>query len=355
MQQPIHTSDPVIIIPAYQPGEALLTLVREILTQNSKQNIIIVDDGSAEATKTIFDKLRTLPNVIVLQHAINLGKGQALKTAFNYYLLNYDTTSVGVVTADADGQHSSKDIEIICQELKNDRTTLVLGSRSLNKNVPLRSRFGNTLTRKIFHLLMRKPVHDTQTGLRGIPRFILPELLQINATRYEYELDMLIRIIRKKIAIKEIPIETIYIDDNKSSHFNPILDSLKVYFVFIRYIAGSISSAVVDFVGFVILNLLTHQLFFSIAGARVISGTFNFFICKKMIFKSGGHFSLEAVKYLLLAIFSLGLSYILVLGLSKDYGVNLYLSKIIADISVFLINFTIQKVIIFPMSQSAKD
>jgi len=350
LEQTFLINQPVLVIPAYQPSESLPKLVQDILDECPEQPIIVVNDGSNKIHQAIFDRLSQLKNVVVLHHAINLGKGQALKTAFNYYLLNFDTASVGVVTADADGQHAIRDIQSLMEHLKNSPSTVYLGSRQFDKKVPLRSRFGNTLTRRVFQLMVGSVLSDTQTGLRAIPRALLPDLLCIPTSRYEYELDMLIHVADKKIEMREIPIETIYIEGNASSHFNPIVDSLKVYFVFIRYIAASLSSAIIDFLSFVVFYLCSNQIFFSLATARIFSGVFNFFLCKKMIFKSDKSITFEAFKYLLLATFSLLLSYILVYGLVHDYGVNLYFSKIIADICVFLINFTIQKVLVFPQA-----
>ena len=338
------TNLPVIVIPAYQPTDALEILVRDITTTNSLQPIIVVNDGSSDTA--IFTRLATFDNVTVLHHACNLGKGQALKTAFNYYLLNY-SNSPGVVTADADGQHTVADIQQIMQKLILTPNAVWLGSRKLNNDVPLRSRFGNSITRKVFQLIMGKSVYDTQTGLRGIPRSLLPDLLRIPTSRYEYELDMLMTVIRKKIEIHEVTIQTIYIDGNKSSHFNPVIDSLKIYFVFLRYLTVSASSACIDFIAFVFFHFLFPNILFSLTSARLISGTYNFILGKKMIFKSSNNTFFEAIKYLGLAIFSLTLSYILVLGLVKDYSMNLYLSKIIADVCVFIINFAIQKVVVF--------
>lgn len=344
------SQNPVLIIPAYQPTLALTKLVLSMIEARPEQMMIIVDDGSTTAeAQQVFSHLDSLPQVVLLRHAVNMGKGQALKTAFNYYLLHATNLSPGVVTADADGQHILSDIIQLMDHLQMASETLWLGSRQLKHNVPLRSRFGNTLTRKIFNFIVGKSIHDTQTGLRGIPRTLLPQLLRLSSSRYEYELDMLIYAIRQRVAVKEIPIQTIYIDDNHGSHFNPIIDSLKIYFVFLRYIAGSLSSACIDFFAFVLLHFITQQIFLSLAGARVISGTFNFMLCKKMVFKSDERIWYAATKYLLLAAFSLGISCVLVAGLANGYHVNLYVSKIFADICVFVINFLIQRALVFPV------
>lgn len=233
---------PVIIIPAYQPTESLLTLIHDINEYFPEQRIIVVNDGSKGSAVNIFKKLTAYKNIKIIEHSTNLGKGQALKTAFHYFLLHFDVNAIGVVTADADGQHTVSDIYAIINQFSEFPDCVFLGARTLNEKVPWRSRFGNSLTRKIFKLIVGKDIVDTQTGLRGIPRSVLNNLLKIPSSRYEYELEMLILLIHNKIEIKEVPIQTIYIENNKSSHFHPILDSLKVYLVFFRYLVTSSST-----------------------------------------------------------------------------------------------------------------
>lgn len=342
-----HKQLPVIIIPAYQPSEPLVTLIKNLTIQNPLQKIIVVNDGSTGTTEAIFATLTHKENLTVLHHAVNLGKGQALKTAFNYYLLHFKEISPGVVTADADGQHTAHDIHRLSSSLMESPDTFWLGSRKMDSHTPWRSRIGNELTRRVFRWIVGQSVYDTQTGLRAIPRHILPDLLHISASRYEYELDMLIHVVKNKILLQEILIETIYIDENKSSHFNPLVDSLKIYFVFLRYSAASIASAVIDFLFFTLFHLASQRLFFSLISARIISGMFNFLLCRKMIFRSSGNIYLEGGKYIALCLFSLALSYILILGLLSYCHLNVYFAKIIADTAVFLINFAIQKIFVF--------
>ena len=77
-------------------------------------------------------------------------------------------------------------------------------------------------------------LRDTQTGLRGVPRALFEGLLNLRTHGYDFELDMLLLVKRSNIEIIEIPIETVYLEDNNSSHFNPLLDSLKIYMVFYK-------------------------------------------------------------------------------------------------------------------------
>ncbi|HEX2549384.1 MAG TPA: bifunctional glycosyltransferase family 2/GtrA family protein, partial [Gammaproteobacteria bacterium] len=330
-----------------------IKLMQELTQFTEKYHIIIVNDGSTGKSRDIIEEVSSYPNVTIIHHAVNMGKGQALKTAFQHYLAHFSDQSAGVVTADADGQHSPDDIQKIAASLPQANNGILLGSRQFDTKTPLRSRLGNSISAKIFQLIMRKSLRDTQTGLRGISRSLIKNLSEISGSCYEYELNMLVYAIKNKITITEIPIKTIYLDDNKSSHFNPLIDSLKVYFVFFRYILGSLSSAGVDFLFFTLFYFFTHHLFFSVAGSRVISGTFNFILCKSIIFKSKDNFMPEFIKYISLAVFSMLLSYVLIDALTKNHLLNVYYGKLIADVCIFMMNFTIQRLFIFSLKKQA--
>jgi len=152
----------------------------------------------------------------------------------------------GVVTADADGQHTVKDILRTAAELFDHPRHLILGSRRFDGAVPFRSKLGNVMTRRIMRALTGQKLVDTQTGLRAVPIDFVPELLRLKATGYDFELEMLMACRHTARLIAEVPIATIYIDDNRSSHFNPLLDSMAVYFVFLRFSAVSLLTAGID-------------------------------------------------------------------------------------------------------------
>ncbi|MBO7166964.1 MAG: glycosyltransferase family 2 protein [Kiritimatiellae bacterium] len=213
--------DVVILIPAYNPDEKLGELI-DCLTLYSYK-IVVVNDGSSEKCAHIFDSIRGKVEKILV-HERNGGKGKALKTGIKWISENLPTVD-GIVTADADGQHRPKDIQKVVEALEGSEKALVLGSRVFLKGVPFRSIFGNLWTRFFFWLLAGFFVKDTQTGLRGIPRSLFEPFLEIPGDRYEYELRMLAKARVLGENPIEIPIEAIYINDNASSHFNPIKDS----------------------------------------------------------------------------------------------------------------------------------
>src|SRR6266852_2454174 len=218
-----------VLIPAYQPGEALLSLVKA-LAETDLATIVVVDDGSGPEFGAWFRDASACPRVLILRHAVNLGKGAALKTGLNHVLCELPHVAA-VVTADADGQHHPEDVCRVAKAVAEHSTELVLGARRFQGGgVPLRSRLGNTATGLLFGLLVGQRLIDTQTGLRGIPIGFAPHLLRVTSNGYEFELDMLVLCKHLGVRMREVEIRTIYLDSNISSHFSPILDSMRIYF-----------------------------------------------------------------------------------------------------------------------------
>src|SRR5699024_653693 len=280
-----------IVIPAYNPDKKLINLVKEII-DSSFEHIIIVNDGSKAESRDIFKYLAKLKECTILNHAVNLGKGRALKTAFNYFL-NHHKDSLGAVTVDADGQHSTEDIHKVTSKLMQRPNSLVLGVRDFSEeSIPFRSRFGNVLTKKIFSFASGLSLSDTQTGLRGIPYAFMKHLMNVSGERFEYEMNMLLECKVKNVQIEEVNIETIYIEQNSSSHFNSVLDSVKIYTVFLKYTFSLLSSFGLDILLFMILSILFKELipqyFIIVAtiGARVLSSIFNYMVNKTVVFTS---------------------------------------------------------------------
>lgn len=345
---------PVIIIPAYQPGEELIALV-DGLVQDPSQCIIVVDDGSTGASRGTFNAIASHSNqVTVLHHAVNLGKGQALKTAFNHFLVHHAKDCIGVVTADADGQHALEDILHVSESLRAFPQSLCLGSRKLERDVPLRSFLGNRLTVMVFRMVTGITLRDTQTGLRGIPTDALYDLLRSVESGYDFELDMLIRAARSRRTFYEIPIRTIYKADNEGSHFNYLSDSLKIYFVFLRFSILSLASAAIDYLIFALVFLYSGSIFLSIAAARLGAGTLQFTLGKSWVFKSESGAASEIIKYCLLVAVLMTLSYGLIVPMITYLEMSPYIAKIVAEGTIFLLSFAAQNVLVYS-TRSHKD
>lgn len=219
-----------IIIPAYRPGDELIGLVELILGYGHDEccRVLLVDDGSGYEYKSIFLHLSLNLRVTLLTHKENQGKGAALKTAFNYLIER--GIDKPVITADSDGQHTPADIARVVEAATSNPDKLILGCRDFKeaKNMPLRSRFGNFWSVKVFRLLTGQNVGDIQTGLRGIPAAYLPTLVTFPQNRFDFEMVMLLdNATRKRFPFLEVPIEPVYAEEH-TSHFRPLRDSLRI-------------------------------------------------------------------------------------------------------------------------------
>ena len=333
-----------VVIPAYRPSAGLVDLVRALAGRLGP--IVIVDDGSGPEFAETFAAAGAFPGVQLLRHAVNLGKGAALKHAFNHVLCTMPDIA-GVITADADGQHHPEDIEGVAETLAANPESLVLGARNFGEDVPLRSRFGNVMTRGVMHALLGRRINDTQTGLRGIPASLLPRLMRVESNRYEYELEMLIAAHQLSIPIVERPIRTIYEPGNKSSHFNPIVDSMKIYFVLLRFGGVSLMTALLDNLVFILaVHRLDNVLASQVLG-RFFAVIFNYSMVRSSVFYSRqGHKSVLP-KYLGLVVVSGTCSYLGIQALSKQFGVPVVAAKLLVETVLFFVNFAVQRLFIF--------
>ncbi|GFK92956.1 hypothetical protein NNJEOMEG_00784 [Fundidesulfovibrio magnetotacticus] len=337
----------IALIPAYKPSPEVVRIASELAASGLFGEVVAVDDGSGPESSAIFDALAALPGVTLLRHAVNLGKGAALKTGFNHVLCNHPHCA-GVVTLDADGQHLTADALAVGRSLLEHPDALVLGVRAFSGDVPLRSRFGNECTRRIFAFLTGRSVSDTQTGLRGIPRALLAPLLRIAATRYDFELEMLVRAVEGKIELVETPISTVYLEGNASSHFNPLLDSFKVYFVFTRFLSVSLVSFLGDYLLYVILlavfrpdPVVLHVVL------RAFTSLGNFVLNKYYVFKSDRPFMREYVAYLVTAGVVLLVTTSLMVLFTGYYGLSPALVKPLAELFGFFTSFAVQRLLVF--------
>ena len=337
-----------VLIPAWEPESRLVELISN-LSRSGLGLVLVVDDGSSAVTQPIFDAVQQL-EVRVVRHAVNLGKGRALKTGFNYILTEYPEI-LGVVTADADGQHTVPDILKVAETLASNGNRPVLGARAFGREVPLRSKFGNVLTRYIFAFVTGSKLHDTQTGLRGFPRFLLPELMVLDGERYEYEMTVLAHLCREGNRPAEVPIATVYIENNRSSHFNPVRDSMRIYFVLARFFASSILAGGIDYVCFSIAFAASHNVALAVAAGR-LSSLVNFAINKSFVFRSHRSIGSALLRYYALVIAVGCISFGFIWLLHGYLGWNVYAAKVPVDLLLSLVSFSIQRTFVFRRSES---
>ena len=338
-----------VLIPAWQPELTLVDLVFSLLDEGFA-TILVVDDGSNPASLHIFDELES-SGVLVLRHAVNLGKGRALKSGFNYLLTRHPDLEA-VITADADGQHTPKDILRVARTLQTSAGRPVLGSREFDGAVPLRSKLGNLLTRNIFAFVTGTRLTDTQTGLRGLPVRLLPELLALEGERYEYEMSMLAHLCSGHRPPVELPIETVYLDGNRSSHFNPVWDSMRIYFVLARFYFSSVLAACIDFAGFSAAFALTGNVLVSVVVGRM-SSLVNFALNRKFVFHTRTSIPGALWRYYLLVLVIGAISYGSIFALRSYLHWNVFVAKLVVDVMLSLVSFSVQRTFVFRQGKEA--
>lgn len=347
----------IILIPAYEPDVRLINLVTSMRAPGprgaaSAPHIVIVDDGSGPAFRSIFDRVAVL-GATVLRHRVNRGKGAALKTGFAHIAEYYPDADV--VCADCDGQHTARDILRVAAAIGADSSSdgsMVLGSRSFTGPVPLRSRFGNTLTRGLFTLSTGQRVADTQTGLRGYPAKLLPWLLRVPGERFEYELNALLHARGAGYAIGEVPIETVYLDGNASSHFRPVVDSARIYAPLLRFAASSLLAFTADSLALFALMSMTGNLAGSVIGARLFSGTLNYLTNRRLVFRAPAHaerpgIRQSATRYATLAVALLTANYLMLALFFGVVGLPLVVAKVLTEVTLFGTSYAVQRRVVF--------
>ena len=360
-----------VLIPSLEPDERLPRYIDSLLAADFGM-ILVVNDGSGSEYDGIFSDIAARERCHVLRHEVNRGKGQALRTGIAY--IRDHTAFDGVVTADADGQHIVSDTLKLADALPADGRELLLGSRDFsrgNKTIPARSSFGNRVTSSVFAVLYGHWLPDTQTGLRAVNRACFDDLLAVTGDRFEYEMNMLIFCATHKYKFTIIPIETIYLEENKSSHFHPLRDSWRIYKLllgsFFRYSASSILSFLIDYA---VLSVLMFWVFkdkpditllgipFSFKAlvatpiARLCSAPVNFLLNKHFVFRAGGG-SGAVKRYIILAVASLVIT-TFVFGFLDHYvhtNVLHILLKIVIDTAMYVINYRIQRGWVFKEKQ----
>ena len=218
----------VAIIPCYNVGGTCGAVVRS--AADFADHVIAVNDGSTDCTPDVLTALaeESTGRITVLGWAVNRGKGSALLAAFRHALRQWPGHVL--VTLDGDGQHRPRDVASLARKLIEEECDLVVGERLAREKMPLRSRIGNELTAALMKLVYPASPTDTQSGFRAFtPEFAREILQQVREGRYETELQILLLALRQGRAIGSVTIPTVYIDDNRLSHFRPVADSWRVY------------------------------------------------------------------------------------------------------------------------------
>ena len=362
---PSFAHDTAVLIPSFKPDQRLPSYI-ETLRGSGLRKIVVVDDGSGPAYRSVFDAIPQNEVVSILHQDTNRGKGTALKRGMEY-LRDECPECAFIITADSDGQHTVADVLRMSAALHEDGRGLQLGTRDFRQaHVPWKSRTGNGITSAVFWLLYGHYVSDTQTGLRGFAKELLPTMIAVKGDRYEYEMNMLITCAAAKIPLRRQLIETVYENNNEGSHFRSVRDSARIYRVifsgFFRFIGSSALSFLVDYGLYLLINNLlkaafpssNKQLFLIFIGlvpnvaiatitARLGSGAFNFFLNKRFVFGNPTTVRKTIPRYLCVFVTVMLLSAVLTSTLHLWTGWSDNISKIPVDLLLFFFSYRVQQ------------
>ncbi len=353
-----------VILPSLNPDEKLLLVINGLIAKGFN-DIILVNDGSDKEHMEPFKQAARLEAVTVLTHEVNRGKGRALKTAYEYCIANRPDID-GVVTVDGDNQHRPDDIYKCCQAMVENHNKVVLGCRNFTgNNVPPKSKIGNNITKTVFRLACGIRISDTQTGLRAIPARYLKFMSQVKGERFEYETQVLLEMKKHHVEFEEVEIETVYIEENASTHFHPIRDSFKIYMVILKFVLSSLLSFLLDIGLFTLLEFIIGdkldrwmKVLIATGGARIVSSLFNYTLNRKTVFESEASIGRSLIRYYILAVCQAAVSYGLVFLISdvlhSPDGLTSVI-KMVVDVCLFIISFQIQQRWVFANSGSRSD
>ena len=344
----------IVLIPAYEPDGALVRLVGALRATGEVRGIVVVDDGSGSGARPVLDDVAHL-GAVVVGFPANRGKGAALRRGLAEVARRWPGEDV--VCADADGQHAAVDVLRVGERVRAGGAAVVLGSRAFSGDVPLRSRVGNSVTRWLFRAATGLRVQDTQTGLRGYPAAMIGWLLDVRGDRYEYELNVLLAAARGGVSVVEVGIETIYLDDNASSHFRPLADSARIYAPLLAFSLSSLLAFGIDTAALLVLDAVTGSLLLSVVGARGVSGAVNFLVNRR-VFAGPAHGlggrrghgpgsgRRAALRYAALAIALLAAGYGVLWGLT-GLGLALLPAKVATEVLLFATSYEVQRRVVF--------
>ena len=345
--------DIIIAIPTKEASPAMLPLVKD-LRRAGFRKIVIVNDGCDPSCDPVFETAREDYNCDILQHAVHLGKGRSLKTAFNYILETYPQCS-GVITVDDMGRHCIEEVEQCAAEMSVHPDDLILGCRDFtNVKVPWGAKLNNKLTRALVRILTGIDVTDTSTGLRGMNKELMKQFLNCQGEGQDFELNMLLECKAAGIRIREFNTEVEYVgQDIEDPEYNPLIHSGRIYVVFVRYCITSVVATVLDFILFTtaIASLKwrfpSYYIVFSTIIARVLSGLLNFYLSKNTVFRNKDDAKPMIWRFFMIAALQMLLSAVFVTLLYKIMPITETFVKLIVDAILFIVFYQVQREWVF--------
>lgn len=198
----------VVVIPFYNEESHIFNTLKDVLKYKVK--VVVVDDGSTDDSHLEVQKYRS-PNLRILRHKVNLGKGAAMKTGADYA---FSHGADAVVFMDGDSQHRASDLPKFIDLLESGKFGVIFGSRNFNYGVPLVRFIGNKFASMVIAVLFRIYISDVICGYRAITKKAYSRI-KWDSQQYGVETEMVVRTGIKKIKFCEVPVDTIYYDDVK--------------------------------------------------------------------------------------------------------------------------------------------
>ena len=204
-----------VVIPSYNNAGTILAVIRNV--KHYHDHIVVVNDGSTDGTDVILEKVS---GIEVVGYEKNRGKGFALRKGFQRALdMGFDYA----ITIDADGQHNAEDLLTFASTLRENRDSLIVGSRNISADgMPAKNTFANRFSNFWFWVETGLKLPDTQSGFRLYPLRLLKDT-HFYTNRYEFEVEVLVRSAWKGIRILPVPVGVNY-PEERITHFRPFRD-----------------------------------------------------------------------------------------------------------------------------------
>ena len=307
-----------ILIPAYRPDNSLLRLLRELDSMKLRK-VVVVDDGSGAEFARIFDHISNEYGCKVVHHSVNLGKGRAIKTGFNYIMCHYPE-ALGCVTTDCNGSFLPEDIKKIVDTLIGNPSELIMGSRVLKGSADYvgKAVTGYKVLQLSFKYLVGFEIHDPQCVLRGIPISYMKKLMNVWGEGYEFDTKMITSCKKFQVGVREVGLSTKYEKRRNVYKYRTIKDNIPIYLTFASYIFTSIIATVVDLVLFQVLKGLFNNIsvlddtamYIPIATglARTVSAFVNYKLNLRLVFRNKKNSIKTLRKWIMLVIVQAAIS-----------------------------------------------
>ena len=342
-----------VVIPCYNTSSACLDVIRKARTVTDA--VLAVDDGSTDDTPQHL--AASGARCIRLPH--NSGKGIALRTGIEEVLKGRDgllrETFDHIVTVDGDGQHDPDDIPRLIEGARREEADLVIGVRNV-RLMPPRSKVGNYVSRMLFFLGTGRYVMDTQSGFRLITTRLAGALRDtVTWGRYETEAEILSKAVALGFTVATVEIPTIYFDQNRRTHFDPLWDSMRVVAVLSRYVLASLAVTAVDISAFVLALTYTGAgLVRANVMARAVAVVAHFLLSRSYAFKVQGRFrAIEVIRYGLTVLANLTLTTWLLVAF-EPHMPNPVAAKIAAQLIGFAFSFVVLDKLVFRPAASGR-